>query len=211
VSKRRSAVHDEYAHQIMSEIEAGHPISQRSLASSLGIALGMTNLLLRRLVRKGWVRVSHIRPNRVSYFLTPTGMAEKARMSRAYFRASVQYYASARDRIRASFEELSREWPAATAGTTPKGKQIMFLGTGEVAEIAFVCLQETDLELIGVVDFQARARFFSVPVYPAVPIDTALRDVLARERPVLVAFSDAEPVQTFLTTAAVAPEQVFRI
>ena len=211
VSKRRSAVHDEYAHQIMSEIEAGHPISQRSLASSLGIALGMTNLLLRRLVRKGWVRVSHIRPNRVSYFLTPTGMAEKARMSRAYFRDSVRYYASARDRIRASFDDLSREWPGPPAEATARGKRIVFLGTGEVAEIAYVCLQETDLQLAGVIDFQGRSRFFGVPVFPALPVDPTLCDYLATDRPVLVAFGDSEPVQTFLMTAGVAPERVFRI
>lgn len=209
VSKRRSAVHDEYAHQIMSEIEAGHPISQRSLASSLGIALGMTNLLLRRLVRKGWVRVSHIRPNRVSYFLTPTGMAEKARMSSAYFRNSVQYYAAARDRIRARFDDLSRAWPDRSSDGA--AKRIMFLGTGEVAEIGYVCLQETDLQLAGVIDFQGRARFFGVPVFPAAPIDAALRECLTRDRPMLVAFGESEQVQAFLTAAAVAPERVFRI
>ena len=195
----------------MSEIEAGTAVSQRSLASSLGIALGMTNLLLRRLIRKGWVRVSHIRANRVGYFLTPTGMAEKARMSRAYFRDSVRYYASARDRMRASFDELSRDWPCGAADAAARGKRIMFLGTGEAAEIAYVCLQETDLHLAGVIDFQGRERFFNVPVFSAASIDASLRDHLARERPVLVSFGESEQVQTFLTAAAVAPEHVFRI
>jgi DNA-binding MarR family transcriptional regulator len=210
VSKRRSAVHDDYAHQIMSEIEAGRPISQRSLASSLGIALGMTNLLLRRLVRKGWVRVSHIRPNRVSYFLTPTGIAEKARMSRAYFRNSIEYYASARDRIRASFDELSRQWPVAASNAAPAAKRIIFLGTGEVAEIGFVCLQETDLQLAGVIDFQGRARFFGVPVFPAQQLD-ALRRYLASSDAMLVAFNESDQLQTFLESTGVPPERVFWI
>jgi DNA-binding MarR family transcriptional regulator len=211
VSKRRTAVHDQYAHHILSEIEAGHPISQRSLASSLGIALGMTNLLLRRLVRKGWVRVSHIRPNRVGYFLTPTGMAEKARMSRGYFQDSVRLYASARDRIRHSFEELSRSWPAGASDPATNVKRIMFLGTGEAAEIAYVCLQETDLELTGVIDFQGRARFFGVPVHPGQPIQPALRDCLASKRPVVVVFGDGEQAQTFISAAGVPPERVFWI
>jgi DNA-binding MarR family transcriptional regulator len=209
VSKRRSAVHDDYAHQIMSEIEAGRPISQRSLASSLGIALGMTNLLLRRLVRKGWVRVSHIRPNRVSYFLTPTGIAEKARMSQAYFRNSIEYYASARDRIRASFDELSRQWPGASNGA-PVTKRIIFLGTGEVAEIGFVCLQETDLQLAGVIDFQGRARFFGAPVFPAQQVD-ALRRHLASSDAMLVAFNESDQLQAFLESTGVPPERVFWI
>jgi DNA-binding MarR family transcriptional regulator len=46
---------DDYARRILAEIEAGRGASQRSLARSAGIALGLTNLVLRKLVRKGWV------------------------------------------------------------------------------------------------------------------------------------------------------------
>jgi DNA-binding MarR family transcriptional regulator len=208
VSQPRAARQEEYAHRILSEIAAGHPISQRSLASRLGIALGMTNLLLRRLVRKGLVRVSRIRPNRVAYFLTPSGMAEKARMSRAHFLNSVRLYASARDRLSASFERLSNEWPRPDAVATA-GKPIMFVGTGEVAEIAYVCLQQTDLRLIGVVDFQGRDRFFGVPVYPAGRASQELRDRVTAERPVLVAFSEAEQVRLFLDAVGVARDDVY--
>ena len=42
----------------------------------MGIALGLTNLIIRRLVHKGWVRIIRIKPNRVRYLLTPAGMAE---------------------------------------------------------------------------------------------------------------------------------------
>ncbi|HXG54318.1 MAG TPA: winged helix-turn-helix transcriptional regulator [Vicinamibacterales bacterium] len=203
--RRRSAQQEQYAHQILSEIEAGHPISQRSLASSLGIALGMTNLLLRRLVRKGLIRVAHIRPNRVAYFLTPSGMAEKARMSRVHFQNSVRLYASARDRIRASFETLSREWPD---GSGDGSKRIVFVGTGEAAEIAYVCLQETDLQLAAVIDFQGRERFFGVPVYSAHAVTPELRALLASDRVRIVAFSDGEQVQRVLADAAVVAGQV---
>lgn len=210
MSKRRSAAHDEYAHQILSEIEAGTAVSQRSLASNLGIALGMTNLLLRRLIRKGWVRVSHIKPNRVGYFLTPTGMAEKARMSRNYFRYSVQYYASARDRLRARFDDLSRRWPGGAAEAAARGKRIVFLGSGEVAEIGYVCLQETDLNLIGVIDFQGRARFFGAPLLPAADTD-ALRQYLASTGAIVVAFNESEQLQAYLDGAGIPAERVFWI
>jgi hypothetical protein len=42
----------------------------------MGIALGLTNLLVRRLVHKGWVRIIRIKLNRVRYLLTPAGIAE---------------------------------------------------------------------------------------------------------------------------------------
>ena len=199
---RGKAREEQFAHHILSEIAQGRPISQRSLASSLGIALGMTNLLLRRLVRRGLVRVSRVRPNRVAYFLTPKGMAEKARMSRDLFQRSVRVYAAARDRIRTSFEALSQEWPDGAR------KPILFLGTGEAAEIAYVCLQETDLELLGVIDFQGRTRFFGVPVFSAHSIGDDLLTLLRETNPIVVSFADVEPNHVFLEVAGVPAARV---
>ena len=199
----RGKVREEhFAHHILSEIAEGRPISQRSLSSDLGIALGMTNLLLRRLVRRGLVRVARIRPNRVAYFLTPKGMTEKARMSREIFQRSVKVYASARDRIRTSFESLSRDWPAGTA------KRVLFLGTGEASEIAYLCLQETDLELVGVIDFQGRTRFFGAPVFSANAIGEDLRTLLREFDPIVVSFADVEPNHRFLEDAGVPADRV---
>jgi DNA-binding MarR family transcriptional regulator len=208
VSRQRNASHDRYAHQILSEIEAGKPISQRSLANNLGIALGMTNLLLRRLVRKGLIRVSQVRPNRLGYFLTPTGIAEKSRMSRMYFQDSVRLYASARDRLRANFADLSREWPVEN-GQLEAPKRLFFLGSGEVAEIAYVCLQETDLELAGVFDFQGRQRFFGAPVYSAAATSAEEAASIVHGGAVLVAFGDSEPVRTFLDRTGLPIDRVF--
>jgi DNA-binding MarR family transcriptional regulator len=206
VSSGRSALQDQYAHHILTEIAEGRRISQRSLAGNLGIALGMTNLLLRRLVRRGLVRVSKVRPNRVAYFLTPAGIAEKARMSRDLFQRSVRLYASARDRISASFEALSADWPADASR-----KDVMFLGTGEAAEIAYLCLQETDLRLVAVIDFQGRHRFFGVPVYSAHDLTPELRGRLVPGGPVIVAFNDAEPQQQFLRAAGIQADTVIWI
>jgi hypothetical protein len=41
---------------------------------------------------------------------------------------------------------------------------VAFYGAGEVAEIAFVCLQQTPLELVGIVDHRPRPPFFGRPV-----------------------------------------------
>ncbi len=68
--------HDHHTRRILTRIEAGDKISQRSLAKELGIALGLTNLLIRRLVKKGWVKVINVRPNRVRYLITPTGIGD---------------------------------------------------------------------------------------------------------------------------------------
>lgn len=156
------ASHDHHAHRILSEIAGNDRVSQRSLANNLGIALGLTNLLLRRIAHKGWIRIVRVRPNRVRYLLTPAGIAEKARMSREALQRSVRFYAEARARIRESFADLSAQLDA--RGNGNGRKRILFYGAGEVAEIGYVCLQETDLHLAGVVDPLRTSPFFGIPV-----------------------------------------------
>ena len=162
MSPGRVTSHDAHTHEILGRIAAGAEISQRSIARSLGIALGLTNLIVRRLVRNGWVRLVRVKPNRVRYLLTPAGMAAKARMARARLQSTVCRYTEARARISESLAALSADWPRNGRGSTPK--RIVFYGTGEVAEIGYVCLQETDLQLVGVVGDSQRRQFFGMPV-----------------------------------------------
>jgi hypothetical protein len=148
-----------------------------------------------------------VRPNRVSYLLTPTGLAEKARMSRLYFERSLSFYAEARDRISDRFVKLSAEWATDTDRSSNE-KRIVFFGAGELAEIAYVCLQGSDLRLIAVVDDERRTRFFDVPVY-------SVRDLKGREvqgasfdRLVVMAFNNRESTEAALRSADVPAERV---
>ena len=194
---------DQYEHQLLTQIEGGHHASQRSLSTSLGIALGLTNLLVRRVVKKGWVRAIRIKPNRVSYLLTPAGIAEKARMSSAYFHYSLQYYGEVRDRVRGSLAEISREWPAGSAD-----KRIAFFGAGEVAEIAYICLQETDLKLVAVVVDALPLRFFGVPVHLAADMRDGAVGETPFDRVVVTSFDERDRSRGQLDALGVAPERI---
>jgi DNA-binding MarR family transcriptional regulator len=200
------ASHDDHAHRILSAVATNDRVSQRSLANNLGIALGLTNLLMRRLSRKGWVRIVRLRPNRVRYMLTPAGIAERARMSREALQRSVKFYAEARNRIRDSFAELSSEMSAAN---TSDAKRIVFFGAGEVAEIGYVCLQETDLQLVGVID-ESRGHFFGMPVTrPSVL--TAERQAPPFDRVVVMSFADKAALAAQLAELGISDDQVFWI
>jgi DNA-binding MarR family transcriptional regulator len=61
--------------QLLEALEQEATITQRTLATRLGIALGLTNLYLRRLIRKGYVKCVTVSPNRLVYSLTPRGVA----------------------------------------------------------------------------------------------------------------------------------------
>ena len=198
VPARLVQTHDKYAHRILTEIETGQPISQRSLARRLGIALGLTNLLLRRLARKGWIRVTGIKPHRVSYLITPQGIAEKARMTREYLKYSLAFYSEARDRIAQRFSTLSAEWPQTAAGSD---KRIVFYGADEVAEIGFVCLQSTDLNLVGVVAVEAAERprsFFGMHVHAREALRTGVVAGVPFDVLVVMSFDDRDAVQRSL-------------
>ena len=65
--------------ELMSRIERDPAISQRALASELGIALGLMNAYLKRCVKKGWIKVGHASASRLAYSLTPQGFVEKRR------------------------------------------------------------------------------------------------------------------------------------
>jgi DNA-binding MarR family transcriptional regulator len=200
-------VHDQHTHRILTEIEASKRLSQRDLSRSLGIALGLTNLLLRRLVRKGWVRMVQVKPNRVMYLLTPVGTLQKAKMSRAYLASSVQFYAEARTRISQRFAALSAEWPAGD-GNNGDSKRIVFYGAGELAEIAFICLQGSDLELVGVVDDSTRTRFFDVPVYSIAELKG--RQIQGRmfDRLIVMTIEENESTQAILEASEVPVDRI---
>src|SRR5687767_5924222 len=133
--------HELRTRRILDRVAASNSVSQRSLSRELGIALGLTNLLLRRLAAKGWIRIIRFRPNRVGYILTPAGLVQKARLSRAYLLNSLRFYTEARDRVQHRFEDMVGQ---SGAGAT---QSIVFYGSGEIAEVAWLCLQRTKLQL----------------------------------------------------------------
>src|SRR5687767_8735933 len=74
-------------------------VTQRSVASELGIALGLANAYLKRCMRKGWIKVKQIPPNRYLYYLTPKGFAEKSRLTAEYLGSSFTFFRRARAQL----------------------------------------------------------------------------------------------------------------
>ncbi|NIQ08836.1 MAG: winged helix-turn-helix transcriptional regulator, partial [Gammaproteobacteria bacterium] len=70
--------------EILQAIEQNNDVTQRHLASHLGVALGLANSYLKRCVRKGLVKIQHVPANRYLYYLTPKGFAEKSRLTAKY-------------------------------------------------------------------------------------------------------------------------------
>jgi DNA-binding MarR family transcriptional regulator len=74
-------------------------LTQREIARSTGLSLGMTNALLKRLAERGWIKLTRISTRTIRYALSPEGMAEIARRSAAYFRRSARNAEVYRERL----------------------------------------------------------------------------------------------------------------
>jgi DNA-binding MarR family transcriptional regulator len=142
-------------YKILEEIAEGDSVTQRGLSQKLGIALGLTNLYIKRLIKKGYIMVKTMPRNRIIYNLTPKGIAEKSRLTLEYMKYSFNYYREFRENIRKVFQLASKQGV----------KKLVFYGAGEVGELAYLTLQENGLDLVGVVDdFKEGGNFFGKQV-----------------------------------------------
>lgn len=76
---------NEYRYKILKRLEANPEMSQRELAGELGISLGRANYCIQALIEKGLVKANNFRKSNnkkgYAYFLTPTGIEEKAKIT----------------------------------------------------------------------------------------------------------------------------------
>lgn len=128
--------------------------TQRTLATKLGVALGLTNLYLKRLARKGFIKITTIPRNRIQYLLTPQGFTEKSRLTYLYMQYSLSYYRDMRAQLKERLSPLGEL----------RGQRVVIYGTSELAELAYLSLREMDLTCVGFIDGTPRASFLSYPV-----------------------------------------------
>lgn len=139
--------------QLLEALEQESHITQRTLATRLGIALGLANLYLKRLIRKGYVKSVTVSPHRLMYSLTPKGMARKARLTYEFMKYSLDFYRDARQHLRRNLGETVRAQ-----------KQVAIYGTGDAAELVFLLIREMGLELVGVFGPESNGQFLGFPV-----------------------------------------------
>jgi len=144
-------VEDRKTLQILNELSDNGLMTQRDLSSSLGIALGLVNSYIKNLIKKGCITVKNIPPRRYAYYLTPRGFSEKTRLTYYLLQDYTRVYREARGTLKKLFGELR------ASGV----QRVVFAGADEIAEIAYLTLQETGLELSGIADEEkAGEKFF---------------------------------------------------
>ncbi len=169
--------------EILTAVGEGRQLTQRALAQRLGVALGLTNLYLKRLAHKGYIKIVDFprKPSarkRLRYLLTPKGIAEKSRLTYEHVAYSLNLYRRARQTLREALSHLPENGM----------KRVALYGTGEAAELAYLTLKEFGIEPLGVFARQAGGKFLGFPVQSVTELAVEEFDGL-----ILATFEHPEP------------------
>jgi len=97
----------EYA--LLDEIAQDSLVTQASLSKRLGIAVGSVNWYIKRLVVRGWVKVSHLDRTRLQYDLTPEGVKIFSQRAMSYARDSLKFYSDLREKAKLLATDLKQK------------------------------------------------------------------------------------------------------
>ena len=145
---------DKITLDLLTMVGENSDVTQRSLALEIGIALGLANTYLRRCVDKGLVKIQQVPRNRYSYYLTPQGFSEKARITAEYFKSSFLLFRKARR----EFENILTECDAS------EKKEIILSDISDIAEIAILASLGLNPSIIGVIGDTKKNSFSGVKV-----------------------------------------------
>ena len=120
--------------KVIEEISHNRDLTQRKISHRLDLSLGMTNLILKRLVNKGYVKIKGLDKRKVQYILTPKGFTEKTKRSYRYFLRTIH-----------SLKEMKEKIQELILMECKKGRTyFIVLGDGELADVVELSLESLD-------------------------------------------------------------------
>ncbi len=123
---------------LLEQIERNPDVTQASLATQLGVAVGTVNWHIRRLIEKGYVKVKRAERKKLRYIITPEGIALRARLTVDYIERSFDLYRRTRQHVKEHLSEVKR----AGYGS------VQLVGDGDVADICRLSCLEQDVEIV---------------------------------------------------------------
>ncbi|MEN2994001.1 MAG: winged helix-turn-helix transcriptional regulator [Thermodesulfovibrio sp.] len=151
----KSQINDEISLKILEHIQDNPLITQRDLSSKLGIALGLTNAYIKRLAKKGYIKIKNLTGKRIIYILTPKGILEKTKLTFNYMARSFNYLKEIKHKIDKTYEKIIASGQ----------RSILIWGSEELAELCYIASKGLPIKIVGVVSFNGRKNFFNCKVY----------------------------------------------
>lgn len=137
-------------YQILTHLTQTDRTSQRQIATGAGLSVGTVNLLLKKMVRKGLVKLERVNGRTLRYIITPKGMAEKTRLAYQYLKVSYQRIV----RVNQALEQAVARQTLVT-GTPPR--VVLYGPPDEILEILKLAAAGLNLQYIAVSPDEATA------------------------------------------------------
>ena len=128
--------------EILERLENNGHLTQRDLSKEVGIALGLVNHLLKKMVNKGWIKIKNIDAKKIRYLITPEGAREKSSLLYKRVESTIHFYLEAKRVIKDKVIHLKNEGI----------ENVSIYGINHISEVLFIVLKELGLELVHVVD-----------------------------------------------------------
>jgi DNA-binding MarR family transcriptional regulator len=118
---------------LLEQIADNPDVSQASLATRLGVAVGTVNFLLKRLIAKGYVKVKRAERRKLRYIITPDGIAFRAHLTVDYINQTMLLYRNTRQRVGDLLGKVKSEG----------FDRVQIQGDGDIADVCrLTCLEQ---------------------------------------------------------------------
>ena len=118
---------------LLEHIESNPDVTQASLATQLGVAVGTVNWHIKRLIEKGYIKIKRAERKKLRYIITPEGIALRTLLTVDYIEQQFLLYRNTRQHVREHLEQIKN------AGY----EEVSILGEGDVADICRLsCLEQ---------------------------------------------------------------------
>jgi DNA-binding MarR family transcriptional regulator len=124
--------------EILSHIVRTEQVRQRDLSHVIGMSLGMTNAILKRLARKGYLAVRKVNNRNIAYAVTPAGVEAIAKRSYRYFKRTISNIVYYREAIEAFVHDIKSRGYQGIAFAGPSDLDFIVEHACEICGIRYV-------------------------------------------------------------------------
>jgi DNA-binding MarR family transcriptional regulator len=130
---------------ILEELEKNSNITQRGLSEKTGLSLGMVNRLLKKFIKKGFVKLERLNSKSFRYILTPEGFKEKSKKTIEYMKIYYRKTLLIKQNIERIIQTYGRNRTYVLFGKDKEMKEII---EGILKELRVKYITENEVEKI---------------------------------------------------------------
>jgi len=96
--------------KLISEISENENITQRELSKRLNLSLGSVNILIKKMIKEGLIKMNQVSKRQVLYMITPAGIMEKTKKTSRYIKVHYNAINETKKKIKRALEEINKEY-----------------------------------------------------------------------------------------------------